>query len=252
MNPFIIEKELRESLYENKGLWMIVVFSCLLSTFAILIVFMKEGSVLAQSDILQIAIKIVLFVTLLVSMVLGASSFVTEREGHTMESLLLTPISKPQLTMAKYMGVLAVGFILLLVSVPYLIVIGEGSGLVPSALFITFFNGTLLLLAFSALSVVFSILYTTSRASILASILVLAVFASPAFMQGLLKVSPLGAWILRIDPFANWFAMMSTMLVDRKSILVMGSNTVPLVVLVIISMAILGWVSNKVTLEGEK
>jgi ABC-2 type transport system permease protein len=86
MNSHIIKKELRESLYESKGLWMIVASTCILSGLCLITVFSKEGSVLAQSDILQYAIKAAMFVTLIVSMVLGATCFVAEREENTLES----------------------------------------------------------------------------------------------------------------------------------------------------------------------
>ncbi|MGC4020189.1 MAG: ABC transporter permease [Muricomes sp.] len=148
MNRHIIKKELRESLYESKGLWMIAASTCILSGLCLVTILSKEGSVLAQRDILQYAIKAAMFVTLMVSMVLGATCFVAEREGNTLESLLLTPISKIDLTMAKYIGVLIIGGILFCVSVPYLAAIGAGSGLTVRALLITFFAGGVLLLAF--------------------------------------------------------------------------------------------------------
>lgn len=91
-------------------------------------------------------------------MVLGASSMVAEREENTLESLLLTPISKKNLAFAKYMGVLFIGALLYVSAIPYLVAIGVGSGLTLRALFMTFFGGMLLLIAFAAISIVLSIL----------------------------------------------------------------------------------------------
>ncbi|MBO5486772.1 MAG: hypothetical protein J5988_07575, partial [Eubacterium sp.] len=69
MNKHIVKKEFHESLYDSKGLWMVVAVSCILTALCILVMTIKEGSVLAQNDILQYAIKAVMFLTLTVSMV---------------------------------------------------------------------------------------------------------------------------------------------------------------------------------------
>lgn len=252
MNSHIIKKELRESLYESKGLWMIVASTCILSGLCLITVFSKEGSVLAQSDILQYAIKAAMFVTLIVSMVLGATCFVAEREENTLESLLLTPISKRSLAMAKYIGVLIIGAAIFIVSVPYLIAIGAGSGLTASALLITFVAGDILLLAFTAISVVLSILMESSKASLLTSMLILLILTFPAFVQSIFKLSPIGVLFLKIDPVACCFNMMSVMLIDKATILSMTGYMIPLLVFAGLAIALLVRTSKKVALKGEK
>ncbi|ABX41843.1 ABC transporter permease [Lachnoclostridium phytofermentans] len=252
MNSHIIKKELRESLYESKGLWMIVASTCILSGLCLITVFSKEGSVLAQSDILQYAIKAAMFVTLIVSIVLGATCFVTEREGNTLESLLLTPISKLNLTMAKYIGVLIIGTVLFGVSIPYLIAIGAGSGLTVSALLITFGAGGILLLAFTAVSVALSILMESSKASLLTSMLILLILAFPAFIQSLFKLSPVGLFFIQIDPVVCCLKMMTAILIDKTSIFSLAGYMIPLVVFAALAIALLVHTSKRVSLKGGK
>lgn len=250
MNRHIIKKELRESLYESKGLWMIAASTCILSGLCLITVLSKEGSVLAQRDILQYAIKAVIFVTLIVSMVLGATCFASEREENTLESLLLTPISKLNLTIAKYIGVLIIGAVLFVVSVPYLIAIGVGSGLTASALLITFAAGGILLLAFTAVSVALSILLESSKASLLTSLLILLILVFPAFLQSLFKLSPAGMFLIRFDPVACCFKMMSAILVEKASILSVTGYIIPLLVFAALAIALLLQASKKVSLKG--
>lgn len=252
MNSHIIKKELRESLYESKGLWMIVASTCILSGLCLITVFSKEGSVLAQSDILQYAIKAAMFVTLIVSMVLGATCFVAEREENTLESLLLTPISKRNLTVAKYIGVLIIGAVIFVVSVPYLIAVGAGSGLTVSALLITFVAGGILLLAFTAVSIILSILMESSKASLLTSMLILLILTFPAFVQSVFKLSPVGVFFLKIDPIACCFKMMTAMLIDKASIFSLSGYMIPLLVFAALAIALLVYTSKRVALKGEK
>lgn len=252
MNKHIIKKEFKESLFDSKGLWLIVATACILSVLCFLVITLKEGSVLAQNDILQYAIKASLFLTLTVSMVLGSSSFVAEREENTLESLLLTPVSKRSLSLAKYFGVLIISGLLLIVSIPYVIAIGAGSGLIPMAIFITLFSGFLLLIAFVAISLLLSIVMKSSKASILTSILIMIVLTFPAMIQGIFKLSPIGLFILKIDPVACSFNMMSKLLTDRVPLFTLGEYIIPLLVFAAVSLLALIAVSKNIALKGEK
>lgn len=252
MNQSMVKKELRESLYESKGLWMIAAVSVILTALCILATTIREASAFSQTDVLQYAIKAVLFLTLMVCMVLGASSFVAEREENTLESLLLTPISKLQLTLSKYVGSLLIGFVLLLVSVPYILAISAGSGLTASALFISFFCGLLTLLAFTGIAVMLSVLLESTKASILTSVLILLVLTFPAFLKGILKLSAVGRFFLSIDPIACCFNLMEKMLVDQVSVFSLMQYVLPLLVFAAIGIALLVWGSGKVSLKGEK
>lgn len=252
MNLSIIRKEFRESLYDSKGLWLIVACACVLSGLCVLVISIKEGSVLAQNDVLQYAMKAVLFLTITISMVLGSACFAAEREENTMESLLLTPVSKVSLTLAKYLGVLVIGLLLYLVSVPYLIAIGYGSGLTGRAIGMTFFGGILLLLAFTALSVVLSIVMSSSKASILTSILLMTVLTVPAVLKGLFQLSGLGLALLKIDPVACCFDMMSKLLTDRVPFWSLWNYILPLALFAAVCIGILLLCSRKIALKGEK
>ncbi len=252
MNKHIIKKEFHESLYESKGLWMVVAISVILTSLCILVMNIKEGTVLAQDDILQYAIKAVMFLTLTVSMVLGASSMVAEREENTLESLLLTPISKKNLAFAKYLGVLLIGVILYVSAVPYIVAIGVGSNLTLQALFVTFFGGILLLLAFAALSIVLSIVMKSSKGSVLVSILIMFVLTLPALMQGIFKLSIVGKTILKIDPVACCFNMMSQILTFHSPVISLMKYILPLVIFAMVCVALLYVISNQIALKGEK
>jgi len=252
MNKHIVKKEFHESLYESKGLWMVVAVSVILTALCMLVMNIKEGTVMAQNDVLQYAIKAVMFLTLTVAMVLGASSMVAEREENTLESLLLTPISKKNLAFAKYMGVLFIGALLYVSAIPYLVAIGVGSGLTLRALFMTFFGGMLLLIAFAAISIVLSILMKSSKGSVLVSILIMIVLTLPALMQGIFKLSVVGLTILKVDPVACCFNMMTKMVTEKVSVFALGGYILPLILFAAVSLVILYFASEKIALKGEK
>lgn len=71
-----------------------------------------------------------LIIPIMSSGVIGASSFVGEKEHHTMESLLYTPISMEQLLRAKILGVFIPAYTLTLLSfILFAIIINIGGGI---------------------------------------------------------------------------------------------------------------------------
>ena len=251
MNKTIIKKEFRESLYDCKGLWLIVACAAVLSGLCVLVISIKEGSVLAQNDVLQYAMKAAMFLTVTISMVLGSACFASEREENTMESLLLTPVRKRDLVVAKYLGVMLIGVVLYIVCIPYLAAIGYGSGLTGRAIFMTIFGGVLLLASFTAVSVMFSILMKSSRAAILTSVLIMTVLTVPPLIQGLFKLSPIGTAILKLDPIACCFDMMGKLL-EKQPFFSLWVYILPLVAFAAITIIAMLACSEKIALKGEK
>lgn len=252
MNKHMVKKEFHESLYESKGIWMVVTVAVILSGFCLLVMNMKAGSVLSQTDVIQYAIKIGLSLSLTVCMILGASSMIAEREENTLESLLLTPIPKKQIAFGKYVGVFLIGILLLLASVPYLIALGVGSGIGGQAIFLTFFNGILLLISFVSIAMTLSILMKSSKASVIASILIMIMLTMPPLLKSFLKLSTIGNFILKIDPVACSFNMMEQMLTNKVSFFSLGKYIIPLVIFDIVTVVILYFASNKISLKGEQ
>lgn len=134
---------------------------------------------------------------------------------------------------------------------PYLIAIGYGSGLTGRAIGMTFFGG-ILLLAFTALSVVLSIVMSSSKASILTSILLMTVLTVPAVLKGLFQLSGLGLAILKINPVACCFDMMSKLLTDKHPFWSLRNYILPLVLFAAVCIGLMLLCSRKIALKGEK
>lgn len=248
----LIKKEIRESIFENKGLWLTSASAVILSVLCFIVCNIKEGAVLSQADILQYAIKAAFLVMLLVVCVLASSSFVSEREENTLESLLLTPVTNRRLALAKYLAVNLVGLVLLLVSVPYIVAIASGSGATAQAILLLLLCGILLMTAFSALSTAMSIRMRNSKSSVLISVLIIAALTLPSLAQGLLKLSAVGRFILKIDPVVACFNLMSKVITDKMSIASQLGYFIPLICFTALAVVIMLAVSKSISLKGEK
>lgn len=250
MNKTLIKKELKENFYASKGLWWLLATALFFSVLCVLVINIKELSFLAQTETVQYAAKIGIFLCALVTMVLGSATFVAEREESTLESLMLAPISKMQISISKLVGVLIMGLLIYLVSLPYIIVLGLGTGLVLRSVIFIAIIGTLLLVAYGCISIGLSILISSSKASILISLILLIVSAVPAFMSGILNVSTLGKFINQISPISNTFKMMSAMLVEQQSISYMVQYFVPILIFTLISAGFMLLSTKRIAFKG--
>lgn len=109
-----------------------------------------------------------------------------------------------------------------------------------------------MLLAFTGIAVMLSVLLESTKASILTSILILIILTFPAFLQSILKLSAIGRFFLKIDPIACCFNMMQRMLVDRAAVFSLMQYLLPLVLFAAIGLALMVWASGKISLKGEK
>lgn len=250
MSKTLIKKELKENFYASKGMWWLLATALFFSALCVLVVNIRELSFLAQTETVQYAAKIGIFLCAMITMVLGSATFVAEREESTLESLMLAPISKMQISISKLAGVLVMGLLIYLVSLPYIVVLGLGTGLVLRSLLFMVVIGTLLLVAYGCISIGLSILIPSSKASILISLILLIVSAVPAFMSGILKVSAFGKLINQISPISNTFKLMEAMIVERQGISYMVQFFVPIVGFALAGIVFMLLSTNKIAFKG--
>lgn len=252
MNGTLVKKELKECFLVSKGIWWLIVSSLFLSGISMLIINVRELGFLAQTEVIQYAVKISMFLSIMVTMVLGSASFVSEREESTLESLMLAPISKTYIALSKLAGILIMGALIYLVSLPYLLTLGWGTDMLRGELIFMLVVGTVLLAAYGCISIALSILLTSSKSSILLSIVLLLATSIPAFIEGVLKVTAVGKVINRVGPIANSFKMMSALIIEHRSFAYTMQYLFPILVFLALSVLFLAFAISKITFKGEK
>lgn len=250
MNKTLIQKELKENFYASKGMWWLLTTAIFFSFLCFLILNIRELGSLAQTETIQYVVKIGIFLCALITMVLGSATFVAEREESTLESLMLAPISKTQISLSKLMGVLVMGGLIYLVSVPYIVALGLGTGLVFCSIMFVATVGVLLLVSYGCISIGLSILVPSSKASILISILFLIISAVPAFMSGLFNLSTFGQYINKISPIANTFKLMNALLIESQGIGTTLKFLMPIVGFTLVSIVFMMLSTKKIAFKG--
>jgi len=197
----------------GRGPMLLLVFSVLLSCVTYLAATNQVLNFLEQREAVNLALQVAMAVGVLVTLVVSADAISGERERGTLETLLLSPVSRPSIVTGKLAGALSLWLAAWVVSVPYLWVLGRGVSLVGSSLLIGLSVGTLLAVAMAAVGTLISALCSSNRVSISVSIFLLVALSAPTQLPTGLAQTRLGDALLRANPIGSSLHYASSVIV---------------------------------------
>lgn len=250
MNLPIIKKEIRENFYAMKSnIWLIIV-TIVFSIMSYSFVSVKELSLLAQTEIIVTMGKLIVGLGLLVTIILASVSFSNEKEESTLESLLLTPIPKIQLAIGKLTGVLLIGILVFIISLPYIITLSYGTGLVMKTVIFILLIGSIVAFSYASISIALSILLGSSKNAIITSIIIFILTGLPSFLSTSIKKAGFGAVIEKISPLSNTFNLMKAVIIEKQGFAGMLKFIIPILIFSVLSYMFLVYGTKKIAFRG--
>ena len=243
----LYKNEMSGSFYSWRGGAWIVAASMIFSLVAYLLLTDKELSLLDQGEMLFTLSEIVISLAIIMSVTLASSAISSEIELGTFESLLLTPLTGKQIAFQKLLSIITTWFLLYAVSIPYLLVISSGMNLSLSAILYTGFYGTILVTAFSSLSIAISARVRSSKNSIMISLMILLILLAPSiFFATSLKKTSFGIALENINPVSHTMNSLDSIIVDnQQSLSEQGIHIVVVIVFAVACLLILLRLSNQ-------
>jgi ABC-2 type transport system permease protein len=181
-------QELRDLWLGGRALLMILGFSVLLSVIAYLTATNTALNFLEQRESVSLTLQVAIGVGSLLALLVAADTFSGERERGTLESLLLTPASRLEITGGKLLAALSLWAGAFLVTIPYVWFLGRGVGVTGDALATGLVVGTLLAVFLASLGLLISTFSGSNRVSLsLSLVLLLALFAPTQLPAGAQK-----------------------------------------------------------------
>jgi ABC-2 type transport system permease protein len=196
----VLEQELRDLWLGGRGLLLSLAFSALLSVIAYLVATNTALNFLEQRESVNLALQVAIAVGALLSLLAAADAISGERERGTLESLLLTPVSRLELTAGKLLAALSLWLGAFVITVPYVWFLGRGIGLVGDALAVGLAVGTLLAVFLASLGIVVSIFTGSNRVSLTVSLFLLLALFAPTQLPASAQSGWAGDLLLRINP----------------------------------------------------
>jgi ABC-2 type transport system permease protein len=246
----LIRKEIKENVFSKKSLWIYFAVTLLFSGLAFCFVSVKELSLLAQVEVNMTFMKVVMGISILVSIIIGSTMYAGEREQETLESLLLTPLSKAQITFGKLIGLLLFWFVVSLLSLPYFFALAMGTDLFIKVLIFLYLICFPLVIGFASLSLAFSAIVSSTKNATLLSFVLFLVTAIPMFLSTTMKKSGFAHIVDLVSPLSGGMLTMKDYFLNRLGIMILMVDLLPVVLFVIVSIAILLFANNKISLKG--
>lgn len=246
----LLRKELREHMFSRKGLFIFFIISVLYSLLAFSFISVKELSLLAQVEVNMTFMKLMLGVNSLVLIILGSTMISGEKEKGTLESLLLTPLSKLKIMLSKLMAMTLFWIVLILLSLPYLIALTTGTNLFSIVLLFILCNGSVLVLSFSALSLAISAWLSSTKNALMISIIMFVVAVIPMFLSTTMKKVGFAHLIDKSSPVSSSMLAMKDSMVNKLGFNAFVMDSLPVYIFFVIVLLLFIGASKKVNFLG--
>jgi ABC-2 type transport system permease protein len=213
----VAEQELRDLWLGGRGLPLCIAYSLLLSVLSYLVATNRALNFLEQRESVNLTLQVAIAVGALLALLGAADAISGERERGSLESLLLTPVSRLQLSLGKLLAAMSLWFAAFVITIPYVWFLGRGIGVVWESLAVGLAVGTLLAVVLASLGLLVSVFARSNRASLSFSLLLLlALFAPTQFPTGATQ-GWAGDLLLRANPLTAGEHYVGKIVVDGHS-----------------------------------
>jgi ABC-2 type transport system permease protein len=196
----VLGQELRDLWLGGRGLVLCFAFSLLVSVIAYLVASSTDFNFLEQRESASLTLQVAIAVGGLLALLVAADSVSGERERGTLETMLLTPVSRRQIAVGKLFAALSLWLAAFVVSIPYIWLLGRDVGIVEEALVAGFVVGTLLALFLVSLGLVISVLASSNRISLSLSLFILLALLAPTQLPSGVEKAWAGELLVNANP----------------------------------------------------
>lgn len=249
----VFKKELRDLWIGGKALNLTIAYAVLLGAYSYWMTQDSLQSFTPPKEMVFELMKVVMIVAVFMGLVIGADTLSGERERNTLEGLLLTPTSRVQIVVGKFLAALSVWPAALVITVPYQYALAQGDEVFGQALMWGAFLGTLLVPAFTALGMLVSFWCNSNKSSMFVTIGIYLIFLLPTQLPGHAQGGFMGLLFQALNPLAGTRHFLAGMLVNNRTPAEYSEFVVSAIVFFVATLAALfGYAAPALRLEGGK
>ena len=193
----VLAQELRDSAGEH-----CLGFSALLSTIAYLVATNTDLNFLERREAVSLTLQVATAVGGLLALLAAADAISGERERGTLETVLLTPVSRREIAVGKLLASLSLWLAAFVITIPYVWFLGRGIDIARDALAAGFVVGTLLAVFLAALGMLISLFSSSNRFGLSLSLFLLLALFAPTQLPTQAEKGWAGDLLIRLDPMS--------------------------------------------------
>ena len=147
----VFTRELADLWIGGKALILILAYSILLGIMVYVLSSNSELSLIPPKEMVYETLENAMAVSLFIGLIIGADSLSGERERATLEGLLLTPASRRQIVVGKFLAAISPWPAAMVIAIPYLRVLAQGDEILGPAILWGAILGSILVPAYTGL-----------------------------------------------------------------------------------------------------
>ncbi len=209
-------KELADLWIGGKALYLILAYSVFLGFQAYSQVKAGESDMIPPKEMVFATLQVVFYTGGLIGLIIGADSISGERERGTLEALLLTPVSRRQLILGKFLAGLSPWPIALLLAIPVLKVLSQGDPIFGQSLYWGGLVGTLLAIGFTGLGMLVSFWSNSNKVSFFVSLGIYLIVLLPTTWPGRAVRGAVAKFFQRMNPLEGTNELLEKILVNNR------------------------------------
>jgi len=246
----VFTRELVDLWIGGKAFNLILIYSILLGVMVYVYSFNTELSLIPPKEAVYEMLKNAMAVSMFVGLIIGADSLSGERERATLESVLLTPTSRQQIVVGKFLAGASSWPLAFIIAIPFLYVLSQGDEVLGPAIFWGAVTGTVMVLAFTGLGMLISCWSSSNKVSYFVSLGVYVLLLVPAELPGK-SAGAAGQFLQWINPMAGVNHFLSKHLVNYRTLAEFWTWLIPPAVSFIIILGLLFlYAGPRLRLEG--
>ena len=234
----VFTRELSDLWIGGKALNLILIYTIVLAVMVYLYSFNTELSLIPPKEAVYEMLKNAIAVSMFIGLVIGSDTLSGERERNTFESLLLTPVSRRQIVIGKFLAGISSWPVAYAIAIPFMSVLSQGDEVLLPAILWGFATGTLMVVAFTALGMLVSFWSSSNKVSYFASLGIYVLLLVPAELPGT-SSGAAGQFLQWINPMASVNHFLSKHLVNYEPLSLFWSWLVAPSVLAILVLGLL-------------
>ncbi len=209
-------RELADLWIGGKALYLILAYSLFLGFQSYAQVKTSETSLIPPKEMVFAALQVVFYLGGLIGIIIGADSISGERERGTLEALLLTPASRRQIIIGKFLAGLSPWPIALLIAIPFLSMLAQGDPVFGQSLYWGGIAGTLLAIGFTGLGMLVSFWSNSNRVSFFVSLGIYLIILLPSSWPAKTVRGFVAKFFQRMNPLEGMNEFLEKILVNNR------------------------------------
>lgn len=213
----VLESELRDLWIAGRGPVLCLGFSLLVATLTYLAATNQALNFLENRESVNVVVQVGVTVGALLTLVSAADAISGERERGTLESLLVTPVSRRRLVGGKLLASLSLWLAAYLILTPYAWFLARDLGIAGTILVASLFVGTLLAVFLASVGLLVSLFASSNRVSLSVSLFALLALFAPTLLPGGATKGWYADVLLHVNPVTSGDHFLGRVLVDGRS-----------------------------------